>query len=463
MAKRSLSRVQSIDSTTDFLPGAAILLLDGDPAAQATQPVDRLATYNVILRWGLGNNLPQDIIAKANQSPELLTLISKMISFIYGRGVYYEVYESAPTGTTRPKYVDGFDQEVEDWIAFNQPNNYLLESISDLVWFNNAFAEMIKNKKGNKIVQLVHDEAAFCRFSRQNDQGFCPSVFVNANWPSATYADPLTTEVPALNPKDFNKALTAFNAAFSKFIYPLSFHTPGRSVYKQSNWHSIFSSRWYDVSILIPVLKHALMKYMMTIKYIIEVPAQFWINTAKDKGQDWEKLTYGEKKALRKLINEEMNDFLTGAENAGKSFLSTYGWDQAKATAIPGIKITALDDKMKDGAWIEDSQEASTHFIKALDFTPSIAGNTTGGGMGAGSGSDAQVQFNILNNSLEPKRDKVLEPLNFIAQYNGWTKRLPGFRFRIREYQLNTLDQNHNRTNVLPSPNSVDPNAQPNQ
>jgi len=460
MAKKSTSNAGGGDTTTDFLPGAAILLIDGPPATTATEPVDRFATYNAIIRWGVGNNLPQEIIFNANKSPELLTLISKEISFMYGRGLYYEVYEEAPSGTTRPKYVEGFDQEVEDWIQFNTPNNYLLESITDLVWFNHAFAEMIKNKKGNKIVQLVHDEASFCRFARQNMDGFSPLVYVNANWPAASIGDPYMNEVPCLNPKDFNKALTVFKAAYKKFIYPISFHSPGRVIYKDPNWHSVFLSKWFDVSVQIPILKHALMKYMMTIKYVIEVPEKFWINMAKDKGLNWATLNWAEKKALRKEINKEMNDFLTGAENAGKSFLSTFGWDEQRGTVIPGIKVTALEDKLKDGAWIEDSQEASSHFNKAMDFTPSVAGSTTGGGMGAGSGSDAQVQFNIKNNSLEPKRDKALEPLNFIAQYNGWTKRLPGFRWRIREYQLNTLDQTHNRTNDLPSPNSnPNPNA----
>jgi hypothetical protein len=458
MVKPSISEPQSVDASTDFLPGAAILLIDGDPAAQPTQPVARFATLTEMLRWGMDNNLPQDIIYRANKSPELLSLISKMISFIYGKGLYYEVYESAPVGNTRPKYVEGFDQEVEDWITYNVPNNSLLETITDLVWFNHAFPEMIKNKKGNKIVQFNHNEAAFCRFQRQNDQGFSPIVYVNANWPASTYADQLTIPVPSLNPKDFNKLDTVFKSKDPKVIYPLNFHSPGNVLYKSSNWHSIFSSRWFDVSCLIPVLKHALMKFMMTIKYVIEVPQEFWVQMAKDKGQDWSKLNYGEKKALRKIINTEMNDFLTGAENAGKSFVSTFGWDVQRGIVIPGIKVTSLDDKLKDGAWIEDSQEASTHFIKGMDLTPSIVGATGGTGLGAGSGSDAQVQFNILNNSLEPKRDKCLEPYNFIAAYNGWTKRMPGFRWRIREYQLNTLDQNHSRTNELPSPN-----AKPNQ
>ena len=459
MAKQSRSNGAdlSVDATADFLPGAQILLVDGQPGAEPSAPVNRFDQLQPLINWGPGNNHPQEVILKANQSPELLALITKLVSFSYGKGLYYEYYESAPVpGKPRPKYVEGFDPEVESFMEYNQLNDYYYKLLTDLVWFNHGFSELIKNKKGDKIVQIAHQEAAFCRFNRQNNQGYSDTVFINANWPSATYADALTIAVDSINTMDFNKVQTVMAADYYKLIYPLTFHSPGSCVYKSPNWQSLYTSKWYDVSVYIPIIKYAMMKFGMAIKYIIKVPQEFWVIHARDRGKDWDKLSAAQKKSLRKEINQEMNEFLAGGENAGKAFVTTFGWDKQRGVEIPGIQIIPVQDPTKDGALIPDSNEASNQFIRALDMTPSLVGFVSGkGSMGAGSGSGSRTDYNILNNSLEPKRDKSLTTLNFIGQVNGWTQRLPGFRWRVREFVLDTLDVNHNTSNPSPTkPNS---------
>jgi hypothetical protein len=344
---------------------------------------------------------------------------------------------------------------VEDWLQFNCANEYLLESIIDFAWFNHAFCEMIKNKKGDKIVQITHQEASFCRFGIQNKKtGFNDKVYINANWPIGTYKDEWTTEVDVVNTRDILQVQNTLQANYSKFIYPVYYPAPGKLIYQLPGWHSLFNSGWLDVSTAIPILKKALMKYQMTIKYIIEVPDVFWTNLAKQKGLNYDELNFEEKKALKKDMKKEMNDFLTGAENAGKSFMTTFGWDKQAGIKIPGISITSLDDKLKDGKYIEDSKEASGQMIRALGIPAPLIGPISSGDMGGGSGSDARIHFNIYNNRLKPKKDKILSPLNFIAQYNGWTKRMPGFRFVIEDFIMDTLDVNHSTTNTAPTPSN---------
>lgn len=441
----------SVDATTDFLPGASILIKDGEPAAKPTMPQNRFLKSLPIIFWGVGNDYPQQVIMNANKSAELLALLNFVVYFLYGGGLTYEVIEN-PTAKGKPTYIETYDDEVEAWMTGNCINDYLLESIIDLVWFNHGFSELIKNKKGDKIVQIAYQEAAFCRFGRQNDQGFSDKVYINGNWPNGNFIDSqYTSIVDCINIKDINKVKTVYDANYAKFVYPVSFPSPGAITYNAPAWHALFESGYFDVALMIPILKRALMKFTMTIKYVIEVPQLFWEKRAEEKGKVWAELTGAEKKALRKEVNREMNDFLTGAENAGKSFLSTYGWDKQHATKIPGITITALDDKLKDGAWIEDGHESSAQFIRAMNLTPEVVGHFTGKGMGAGSGSGSRVQGNMVNNLMLSRRDKILSPLTFIAQYNGWTTRLPGFRWKIREFQFDTLDVNHSTSNPKPS------------
>lgn len=459
MAKQSISEVYSLDAGTDFLPGASILLSDGQPGAKPTAPIKRVLTLLPIIHWGPDNAYPQEVILLANRSPELLALIQFVVAFLYGGGLTYEVIDKTAKGS-KPTWIEGYDPEVEEWLLYNCINDeYLLELIIDLVWFNHGFSEMIKNKKGDKIVQMTHQEAVFCRFGKQNTKGYSDHIYINAQWPISSYNDPLTIKVDCINVKDLNKVQTVYNAAFYKFMYPVSFPAPGSLIYKSPIWHSLFESGYYDVSVMIPILKRALMKFTMTVKYMIKVPQLFWENLARDKGKVWADLNHEEKKALRKDLNHEMNEFLAGAENAGKSFVSTFGIDRKTGVEIPGISVVPIDDKLKDGVWIEDGQAASAQFTKVFNLTPAVTGQLTGNGMGAGSGSAARVDGNMVNNLLLSKRNKILAPLNFVAQYNGWTLRMPGFRWKIKEFLFDTLDVNHSTSN--PVPPSPQPNPQP--
>ncbi|MBS7565153.1 hypothetical protein KHS38_12130 [Mucilaginibacter sp. Bleaf8] len=403
------------------------------------------------MKWGPSNANPQQIISLANQSPEILALIDFYHTSLYGKGLYYEVYDGLDS-KGKHTWKRGFDPEVEDWIAFNKLNTYFLESVIDFAWFYHSFPELIKNKRGDKIAQITAQEASFCRFGFQNKQGYSDKIYINANWPNATADDPLTIPVTAVDPYNLYQVQFVSSLKDSKFIYPINFPTPGKVLYQDAMWHSIFPSGWFDISRLIPILKKALMQFTMTIKYVIEVPQQFWERQAEDRGKKWSDMLPGEKKSLKREVNKEMNDFLTGADNAGKSFVTTFGFDVQKGVKIPGVTVTALDDKIKDGKWIEDGKEAGGHFIRGFGIPVPLIGPISSGDMGGGSGSDARVHENIFNNRLTSRRERLLEPLNFIAEYNGWRARMPGFRFQVEQFVLDTLDVNHSTSNTAPSP-----------
>ncbi|MGY0037640.1 hypothetical protein [Pedobacter sp. NJ-S-72] len=276
MENRLASSVQVSDQA-EFYTESGILLMtsDGTPAAKPTVPLLRQFGSIPIIYWGNGNNYPQRVIAMVNGSPELLSLIDFLCTVIYGGGLYYEVYQKDEAG--KHTWVRGYDPEVESWMQYNNINDYLLQSIIDFVWFNHGFEEMIKNKKGDKIVQITHQEAAFCRFGIQNPKtGYNDKVYINANWPVGSYDDEWTTEVSAINPTDLLKVDNLRKSKEYKVIYPINYPAPGKLVYQLTGWHSLFSSGWFDIGTEIPILKKALMQLQMTIKYLIKIPQAFW-------------------------------------------------------------------------------------------------------------------------------------------------------------------------------------------
>jgi hypothetical protein len=447
MAKKSPSNnITALGHGVEYMAGSKILFVEASelPGAQPTKTPLRQFTTGKVVHWGNDNNYPRRVLIQALQSPELLALIDFMVTVIYGEGLGYEIYDAAAR-----KWVDHYDPEIEDWMEDNQVQDSFLKKVMDLVWFNHGFTEMILTKDRTNICQVGHQEACFCRFAIANPKtGINESVFINANWPAGAPGDDYTTEVPLINPKDIYKAENVANSGKYKFIYPTSYPFPGNLVYQLPGWHSLFASKWFDINRLIPILKHALMKFQMTIKYIIEVPEEFWEIQARDRNQTWATMTPTEKKILKKQVKKEMEDFITGAENAGKSIMTTFGWDKINKIKIPGLSIHVLDDKLKDGKYIMDSQETSGQFARALGIPLPLMGPLSSGSMGAGSGSDARIHWNMLNSRLKARKHQAVSDYNFIAEFNGWKDRYQGgFRFKVKDIMLDTLDVNHSTSN----------------
>ena len=118
-----------------------------------------------------------------------------------------------------------------------------------------------------------------------------------------------------------------------------------------------------------------------------------------------------------------------------------------------GWKIEAIDNKIKDGIYIEDSNEASSHLLYALSMDPTIIGSQPGSKLGSGSGSDKQVAFNIYIDTVKAHQDLILEPFRWIAEYNGWEP----YTFKFK----NSLDPATNP--VRPEQESKNALNEPNQ
>ena len=107
---------------------------------------------------------------------------------------------------------------------------------------------------------------------------------------------------------------------------------------------------------------------------------------------------------------------------------------------LPGLKITAVDNKLKDGAYLQDTSAGNQEILTAIGVDPSLIGaGIPGGKLGAGSGSDKREAWFILSALMKTNRDTTLEPFEFIQEYNGWDQQLIG---GFEDTVLITLDKN---------------------
>ncbi|MGV3588602.1 MAG: hypothetical protein ACO1OF_16470 [Adhaeribacter sp.] len=425
-----------------ILPGLDAIVSTTTSSHRPTTLIDESTNVvNVdrkIAKWGTNNLFPQEVIREVEKNPELAsTIYWKSIAIISGGLVYGNVVLDE-NGNERLQRV--IDPRVEKWNRDTNINRYLRESTHEFYKFWNIWPSLILSNDFKTITSLSCQESAFCRWGVQNNKGLIDLAYLHANWekgPKANQAKPL----PVIDP--YYQAVERLQEQAAKikkheWIYPVAGTSSGYTYYQLAPWNSIRKSGWLEVANAIPAFKAALMKYQITAKYHIEVPDYWW----KWKFPEWDTLDAGAKQKKQSDEYAQFTKFLSGAENTGKTIFTTFKTDSIKGTAYAGWKITAIEGKIKDGAYIEDSQEASSHIFFSLGVDPSMIGTTPGKGMGAGSGSDKRVAYNIYMANSKPEQDILLEPVDFAYRYNGFTNQNgEPYTLWFKNYWVTTLDQ----------------------
>ncbi|WP_201980358.1 hypothetical protein [Hymenobacter rubidus] len=376
--------------------------------------------------WGDDNLFPQQVLADMEKNTILPSVLERKTAIMYGEGIVYGI-------------VEGFDAdgnevfkrqsvpEIDEFIRRTRLNRYGFEALHDINVFGNAFPELILSKDRKKIVGISAQEAIWCRYQKPQ-QGKFQLVYINANWDYGGHPDDeYTTKVPIIDPYyDAVGNLQARTDSF-KYIYPLSVPSPDKAFYQLASWNSVRRSGWLDVMAAIPEFKKMLFKNQLSIKYMVTIHHLYW----DWKYGDWEGKTLDERRGLIEAELKAFNDVLAGTNGAGKTLMTTT-IRNAKGEDIEAFKVAAIDDKLKDGLYIEDSAEAASHVYTAVGVAPALMGVSPGKGMGggAGGGSEPRVMFNNLISTVTFHQSLVLEPLELIAAYNGWDPRLK-WRFQI--------------------------------
>lgn len=378
------------------------------------------------------------IIDLYSKDPIIGTTLSKMAASIIEGGIFpCKLIDYKEDGSEVVKPIMD-NKEINQFLNAIWFNRYLHETANDLVWFFNAFPGLILNMDRSKFLQIEPNEAAYCRWSVQDKSGKSPWVYLNANWPGVTADDELTKTLPVLDPYAYDPFKQVRNSGQFKYIFPVSYPTPGRHFYQLAHHDSIRTSGWLDVHAAIPAFKKYLMKNQMSIKYHWKVDMAYW---EKAYGEKWTKADAPARMEIKKKWLKEMNDKLTDVMKAGNSILTDREWDKVANGYKDFIEVIALEDPMKDGKYNEDSQQAAAYILYSIGVDPSTVGLITSMGGARSGGSDKREGWLIDKSRLMPFRNFITEPLNFIASFNGWQDQYDGLlRFRWRDTILTTLD-----------------------
>ncbi len=399
-----------------------------------TAKTDGDTAQDGMAKWGTDNKEPYRLIDLAESNAVLSQGIYWKSNAITSGGLAYGtlVIDEA-TGKSRLKRV--IDPKVEEFLQRSNVNRYLREAALEFYKFWNVFPELIKSSDGVEIASIACHESAWCRWGVQNAKGVIDTCYINANWfKDAKVTDPETTKLRVIDPYYDPVGVAKADAKLVNFIYPVAGTGSGRAYYQRPVWVSVDDQGWLELANRVAKVKIAILNNQMTVKYHLEIAEWWW---------EWKYSDWNTKKELKgQRMKEELDKFsekMKADKGAGNSLLSAKRIIGDKEYS--GWSIKAIEDHMKDGKHIADSEAGTTHILFALGLDGTLIGSLPGKGQ-AGSGSDKRVAMNILIANSKSEQDIILEPLQFIFKFNGYVGEngLP-YTIWFENYWITTLDK----------------------
>jgi hypothetical protein len=425
-----------------YLPNAkaAVYLGGGDlPAVRPGEP--QVTTYGSVADyapWGDDNLFPQNIVELASKSTELPALLDWKSRAAQGKEVLPFTRKYDPE---KNKIVDSYvdDPEIYEFLTSIQTKRYFREAYNDFFWFWNVFPDLIKSAGGDKIAYIGIHEATDCRWGKQNSNGVIEQCWVSPNWGAGNVNRDNADIHPVIDPYSYhNIEKLKEDKATKRFVYPISYPSPGKKYYQLAPWDGFRTSGWMAIAEKSPKFMDAKLTNGMHIQWLIKIPTTYWATVY----ENWDDKTEDEKNACKLKTLNDVNAKLTNVENAGKSILNEVGYD-AEGNVLPGWDIEEISSGSKGGEQIANSQEASAHLRVALSLDPALVPPGPSNNNNLGGGTEKRIAFNMYCALQNPYRDVVLEPLHFIAKYNGWKDKYPTLTFKTVEVELETLDKAH--------------------
>jgi len=370
--------------------------------------------------WGVDDEMPYKILNLIEQDETLSTCLLWNAQMCYGNGLEY-VMDGASS-----EVVD----DVEEWMLDNPLPSFFLGMAQDLKYWGFAITVFVLSASRKKIARVLRKEAMYCRFAPADKTGRIDKVLY-ANWRN----NPCKEDIEVIPLLDENAPLSDLMSRNKgdKFAVLTRIPTADHTYYPIPYWASILKSKWYNIKRLIAVAKESKIKNTAPLKYHVEISDKYFDRIFKR-----EHITSPVEQAKR-VAKEKQNilDFLTGAENSGKTWFSNFyvtpdGKEQHE------VVVTRIDSSKEGGDWETDVQEAVNMICFTLQVHSNLVGSVPGKSQTNNSGSDKRELYTIAQALQKPYHDLMFVPHNVLIRFNGWK----GVKVRVPFIKLTTLDEN---------------------
>lgn len=411
--------------------------------------IDRLNNAVEWALWGSNNNLPLEIIDAIQKDEVIFQSNEFNKASHYGNGLNY--YKEIRTKGGMEKDYTSI-AEVDDWIEENNANALFLEFIEDYESLGNRVPAMILNRGRNYIARMERKQASWCRWKKQNpDTRKIETLLYNSDWRYMNKE--WIQEIPVLNVFDpINDLLArAEKGKAPEFIYRTKCFTSNRYYYDLANVEVLINSGNLEMIDMLKAAYKSLTKNSLGVAWHIEPTEDYCKRrvSASDLNK-WE-TDAAFRTTILNAIKKEVDDWLTGPENQGKSLLVPKFRNPRTGEFESGITITQLDDKIKQDKWLPNMQQYHAENYRAMGVDPSNTGISNKND-GMNSGSEKKNAFFNQKATLGIDRIHTLMPFQFVARFNQWTKKYKGFKWEvIDEYPHLDITPNSNKSTQKPT------------
>lgn len=366
--------------------------------------------------WGVNDCLPSDIRRKIEKVPIAGRVVQKKAQMLYGNGLAY--YRNKDLQENPSEVRRAYVPTVEKFLRTNKiATKWLVPQIGDYCYLINAFSEFILSMDKTMITGIYHKTGEFCRLSEQNERNnnieyiyYSPDFALGYPPPDSRIRK--IRLLPWYDQDRFLQSIPGF-----KFAYHTKYEMPGYIYYPKPFWVGLYRENgWMDAAAAVPEIVNSMMRNQVQLKYQIVIPESYF----EIRHSEWFQYTDEQKEDIIDELITKINNSLSGTTNAFQSITTVTRSEVGTGEAMGRIEIIALDDKIKKDSWVPSSNAADHQITVGHGLHPSLVGLANEGGkMGAGSGSDTRENFNseITVNTIE--QDIILEPLNFVAEYNA--------------------------------------------
>jgi hypothetical protein len=391
--------------------------------------------------WGDDNDAPVQMMEDIKNTPVLSGGIHTKTRMAIGKGIapYLKVGGDIKTGEENLEAIT--DSEITDWCEINKSYEYCYKSIYNYGAYGWGATQFMLNMKRDYINRIKAPDIATCRLEKKNPKnGVIENLYMCSNWMGKlTFNSEWIRKVPVLE-EDYELADLQHRRSGYEFAMLHRLLTDGFQYYPAALWQS--ANLWVKISRSIPLIKEAIHKNQMSVKYVVLIHDKYWPRNYKN----WGKLIDAEREKIVSDKHQQINNWLTGQQNAGKTIVSSKYIDEMTKETVAEIEVIVLDDKWKDGKMLPDNAAADKQICFAMLFNPAICGaNLLGDGAsgGAGSGSDIRESFLVMLMLMETERQMNNNVFNLVKRFNKWTRlESPGKQlvFRYDTSILTTLD-----------------------
>ena len=427
----------SFQPSIELLPnnkGAVAFVPDSSTVFREDSKLDVRTLPNGMkfIPWGTDNSMPYDIISKIEDDETLATCQQFNTEVCYGAGLQYNCTQCSAA----------VKDDIDEFVMNNDLATYFLGVCQDLKYFAFAVTVIIFNKDGSKIVRIVRKEACNCRFTPADKRGSIPAVLF-ADWRNNSLPQDIE-RIPLLNVSspwaDLQERLKQ-HTKDRKFAILTRVPTPDYCYYPIPYYAALFKGKWYDIKRLIAVAKEAKLRNSAPIKYQIEVSAKYWESIFRAEG-------ITDKTKMQERANQEKQriiDFLTGAENSGKVWFSTF-YISPDGKEQHEVVINKIENSKEGGDWETDIQEAINMVCFTMRVHSNLVGSVPGKAQTNNSGSDKRELYTIAQALQKPYHDMLFIVHRLIIRINQWKGAFPECPFVM----LTTLDQHTDAKQINP-------------